>query len=62
MEDRAIVKKILSGDINAFETIVNENQKLVAHVVFKMVNQTADREEVCQDVFIKVYENLLWTQ
>ncbi len=58
MEDRAIVKKILSGDINAFETIVNENQKLVAHVVFKMVHQAADREEVCQDVFIKVYENL----
>lgn len=58
MEDRAIVHKILSGDLNAFETIVNENQKLVAHVVFKMIHQTADREEVCQDVFIKVYENL----
>ena len=58
MEDRAIVRKILSGDLNAFETIVNSNQKLVAHVVFKMVRQTADREEVCQDVFIKVYENL----
>ena len=58
MEDRAIVQKILAGELNAFEIIVNNNQKLVAHVVFKMVHQTADREEVCQDVFIKVYENL----
>ena len=58
MEDRAIVHKILSGDLNAFETIVSDNQKLVAHIVFKMVHQSADREEVCQDVFIKVYKNL----
>lgn len=58
MEDQAIVEKILSGDLNAFETIIKDNQKLVAHVVFKMVHQTVDREEVCQDVFIKVYENL----
>ncbi|MBL7995060.1 sigma-70 family RNA polymerase sigma factor [bacterium] len=58
MEDRAIIQKILSGDLNAFETIVNTHQKLVSHVVFKMVRQTTDREEVCQDVFIKVYENL----
>ncbi len=58
MEDRAVVNNILSGDLNAFETIVKENQKLVAHVVFKMVTHATDREEICQDVFIKVYENL----
>lgn len=58
MEDRSLVEQILSGDLNAFETIVNDNQKLVSHVVFKMVHQAVDREEVCQDVFIKVYENL----
>jgi RNA polymerase sigma-70 factor (ECF subfamily) len=58
MEDRAVVHQILSGDLNAFETIVKENQKLVAHIVFKLVSHAADREEICQDVFIKVYENL----
>ncbi|MCB0291377.1 MAG: sigma-70 family RNA polymerase sigma factor, partial [Calditrichaeota bacterium] len=33
-------------------------QRLVCHVVFRMVHNEEDREEICQDVFVKVYQNL----
>jgi len=58
MDDRAIIDKILSGDLNAFKVIIDEYQRLVGHVVYKMVPNAADQEEICQEVFIKVYEHL----
>jgi len=30
----------------------------VVHVVFRLVSRSEDREEICQEVFIKVYQNL----
>lgn len=57
-EDRSLIQNILSGDIQAYTTIVDRHQRLVAHVVFKLVSNPSDQQEICQDVFIKVYENL----
>ena len=31
---------------------------MVSHIVFRMVDNTADREDVCQEIFIKAYKNL----
>jgi RNA polymerase sigma-70 factor (ECF subfamily) len=33
-------------------------QKLVVHIVFRLISRQEDREEICQEVFIKVYQNL----
>jgi RNA polymerase sigma-70 factor (ECF subfamily) len=33
-------------------------QNLVVHVVYRLVSRQEDREEICQEVFIKVYQNL----
>ena len=56
--DRIIVQKILSGDLNSFQRLIEMYQKLVVHVVFRLVSGKEDREEICQEVFIKVYQNL----
>ncbi|MDD3731276.1 MAG: sigma-70 family RNA polymerase sigma factor [candidate division Zixibacteria bacterium] len=37
---------------------MNQYLRLVNHVVFKMVSNDCDREDICQDVFIKAYQNL----
>ncbi|NUM82192.1 sigma-70 family RNA polymerase sigma factor [bacterium] len=57
-EDRSLIQNILNGDIQAYKTIVDRHQRLVAHVVFKLVSNPSDQQEMCQDVFVKVYENL----
>lgn len=57
-ENRNLVRRILAGETHAFERLIRNYQRLVSHIVFRMVTNQADREDICQDVFIKVYQNL----
>ena len=56
--EKAQIEKILSGDMAAFRDFVDEYQRLVCHVVFRMVLNESDREELSQEVFVKIYQNL----
>lgn len=53
-----LVKRVLAGESKAFQEIVREYQRLVNHIVYRMVPDEWDREDICQDVFVKVYQNL----
>ncbi|MEW5795726.1 MAG: sigma-70 family RNA polymerase sigma factor [Candidatus Zixiibacteriota bacterium] len=53
-----MVDRILSGDPTAFKKLVKEHERLVGQMIFRMVPNETDREDVCQDVFVKVYQNL----
>jgi RNA polymerase sigma factor (sigma-70 family) len=57
-DDRALISKVLSGDTQAFRLLIKQHERLVAHMVSRLVKQQEDREELCQDVFLKVYEKL----
>lgn len=48
----------MAGDKNSFRELVNMHQRLVSHIVFRMIPAGPDREDVCQEVFVKVYQNL----
>jgi len=52
------VQLVLDGQVNDFQEIVIRYQKLVWHLIAKIVKSESDREDVCQDVFVKVYKNL----
>jgi RNA polymerase sigma factor (sigma-70 family) len=52
------IERILSGDQAAFRALVEEYQRLVSHIVFRMVSIKEDREDICQDVFMRIYQNL----
>jgi RNA polymerase sigma-70 factor (ECF subfamily) len=56
--DREIVERVLAGERDAFAALVRQHQRLVAHVVHRMVRDPRDREELCQDVFFRVYRKL----
>jgi RNA polymerase sigma-70 factor (ECF subfamily) len=57
-ESRQLVTRILEGNTDEFQTVIERYKKLVAHIVFKMVTIEADREDICQDVFVKVFQKL----
>ncbi len=57
-DTRSLINRILSGDRNAFRSIIEEHQRLVSHIVFRMVFNQKDREDLCQEIFVKVYTNL----
>jgi RNA polymerase sigma factor (sigma-70 family) len=56
--DEMLVAKVLSGRQAAFVELVEQYQGLVSHLVFRVVQDQSDREEVCQDVFVKVHKQL----
>ena len=55
---KVLVEKILSGNTEEFKTIVQKYQRLVCHIVFRMIHKQEEREDICQEVFIQVYQNL----
>lgn len=57
-DSQALVEKILSGNTEEFETLIEQYQRLVSHIVFRMISKEANREDICQDVFIQVFQNL----
>ena len=58
IDDREIVTSVLKGDYRAFELLVKQYQKLVYFIVFRLVKNKEDNEDVCQEVFIKVHTSL----
>jgi len=52
------IERILAGDQKAFEAFIQRYQRLVSHIVFRMIANDEDRRDICQDVFIKIHQNL----
>ena len=42
----------------AFERLVRQYQNLVWHVVYRMVRQTEDTQDLCQEAFLRVHQYL----
>jgi len=58
MNDAELVKRVLEGNMSAFSYLVNIHQKLVLHIVRRMVASEEVAADICQDVFVKVYQKL----
>lgn len=58
MNDAELVQQVLNGNNHAFRFLVSKYQRLVMHVVGRIVQKNDEVEDVCQDVFIKVFKTL----
>lgn len=58
MEDSELIRQVLNGNANAFKFLVLKHQKLVMHIAGRVVRQQEDLEDICQEVFIKVFKQL----
>lgn len=58
MNDTELINQILNGNMNAFTFLVNRYQKLVVHISGRIIQHREELEDVCQEVFLKVYQNL----
>ncbi|MEB0280814.1 MULTISPECIES: sigma-70 family RNA polymerase sigma factor [unclassified Mucilaginibacter] len=56
--EKEIVTRILKGDFRAFEVLVKQYEKLVFFVMNRLVHRLQDKEDICQEVFIKVHKSL----
>ncbi len=57
-EDNVLVARCLKGDHRAYESLVRKYQKTIFNVIYQIVRDFSDAEDLTQTVFLKVYENL----
>ena len=56
--DQQLVAQVLGGNTAAFGQLVQRTEGLVTQMIFKMIRHPADRPDVAQDVYLKVFRNL----
>lgn len=58
LSDEMLASQVLKGETAAFEELVDRYKKSVFHVVYRMVGQYQEAEDITQEVFLLVYEKL----
>jgi RNA polymerase sigma-70 factor (ECF subfamily) len=55
--DDELIRRFVSGDIKAFETIVLKYQKPIINFIYRMTGNFQEAEDVAQEVFMKLYRS-----
>lgn len=58
MNDGELILQVLNGNRVAFTFLINRYQKLVLHISGRLVQRQDELEDICQEVFLKVHQNL----
>jgi RNA polymerase sigma-70 factor, ECF subfamily len=56
--DSELVRQIQSGDSAAFDELMRRYKRPVVNFVYRMLGNAADADDVTQEVFVRVYQNL----
>lgn len=57
-DDQELVRSVLAREPGAFASLVERYQRLVWHLVYRMVANPEDTRDLCQEVFLRVYQRL----
>jgi RNA polymerase sigma-70 factor (ECF subfamily) len=58
MVDRELIQRCQQGDQAAFETLVKKHERRVFGLIYQMVRQPSEVEDIAQEVFTKIYFSL----
>ena len=58
MDDAEIIEKVLSGDVNAFETIVKRYEKMIYNLAFTKTQNRENAQDISQECFLRAYKML----
>ena len=57
-EDTGRINPSPSGDPEAFETIIQQHQRMIHALCYRMTGSLADAEDLAQETFVLAYQNL----
>lgn len=57
-EDLEFVRRYLSGDASTFDELMHRYERQIYHKCYQFVRNQDDAEDLTQEVFIRVFENL----
>ena len=58
MDDSSRVRQCQDGDHDAFVELINENQRMIHSLCYRMTGSLADAEDLAQETFIHAFEHL----
>ena len=58
MDEKQLVSKVINGSDSAIRLLISKYERLVIHMVARVVADDMDREELCQDIFLKIIDKL----
>ncbi|HHX18524.1 MAG TPA: sigma-70 family RNA polymerase sigma factor [Clostridium sp.] len=53
-----LIKEAKSGNVEAFEELIKQNEKKVFNIAYKMMGNYDDANELAQEAFIKAYKSI----
>lgn len=56
--EKMLVKKAKKGDIDAFEQLVTDNEKVIYNIIYRIMNNPEDTYDISQETFIKAYTKI----
>ena len=56
--ERALIIRVQSGEMEAFEELVNSYQTRVYWIAYNLVGSSEDAEDIAQEAFIRVHRNV----
>jgi RNA polymerase sigma-70 factor (ECF subfamily) len=57
-DDAATIERTLAGDAEAFGELVSRYHRVVFALAYRMTGTRTEAEDLCQDVFLRVYRSL----
>jgi RNA polymerase sigma-70 factor (ECF subfamily) len=57
-DESKLIDQSLSGDPEAYAALVNQHQKMIRAMTFRMTGSPDDAEELAQDTFLRAYRQL----
>ncbi len=57
MDDATLIARVRAGNSHAYRFLVDKYRNLVWHLVLRMVSQREDAEDLCQEVFFRVFRD-----
>jgi RNA polymerase sigma-70 factor (ECF subfamily) len=56
--DQELVRQTLAGDLQAFESIVERYQQAVYHILYRLLRNRQEAEDIAQETFLRCYRHL----
>lgn len=57
-QEELLIRKAQRGSLSDFESLVKKYDEKIARLIYNMLNNTEDAEDVYQEVFLKVFQSI----
>ena len=57
-DDQQVIRAVMNGNVNAYSTLVQQYQKPIFNLMYRITGSYEDAKDLAQETFIKAYEKL----